>query len=169
MRRTVGGSRPENGSSQSSRSGFSISARARPARFTMPPESWPGNSVVDGLEADGFEDAVHLVADLRFAEFAVLAQRQRDVVEDAHRVEQRAALEEHPDAAPERAHARRRPSARRSASPSMRIAPRSGWIRHAIMRSSVVLPEPDGPASTLIRPRGKTHESPSMITRAPRA
>ena len=43
-RRTVAGSRPEKGSSQSSSRGFSTRARARAARLVMPPESWPGSS-----------------------------------------------------------------------------------------------------------------------------
>ncbi len=45
MVRTVGGSSPENGSSQSRMSGAPISARAKAARFTMPPESSPGRSL----------------------------------------------------------------------------------------------------------------------------
>ena len=89
------GSRPESGSSKSTISGSSTSARARPARLRMPPEISPGQLVLGADQAD----EVHLlhddVADLGLGLLGVLAQREGDVVVEVHRAEHRAVLEQH--------------------------------------------------------------------------
>jgi len=44
--------------------------------------------------------------------------------------------------------------------PSMAMVPDVGSIIRLIMRSDVVLPQPDGPTSTVIRPVGAVRDSP---------
>ena len=111
---------PENGSSHSRTAGLRIIARASATRFTMPPESSPGQQRVHVVQADGLEVRVHLVGDRALGQARVLAQRQRHVVEDRHRVEQRAALEHHAELAPH-AEAGRARAARVMSSPSTRM------------------------------------------------
>ena len=95
MRLTEIGSRPENGSSQSRISGRRIMARASAARRSMPPESWPGRrSSTFSRPTDASCSRTRVGISCSVAS-RVLAQRQGEVVEHRHGVQQRAALEQH--------------------------------------------------------------------------
>ena len=91
------GSRPESGSSNSTMSGSSTSARANPARLRIPPESSLGILSRALPRPTSLEAAHDDVLDLVLALLGVLAQRERDVVVEVHRAEQRAVLEQQPE------------------------------------------------------------------------
>ncbi len=88
------GSRPESGSSNMTIAGSSTSARAKPARLRIPPESSFGIFSSASARPDLAQAAVDDLADLVLALVGVLAQREGDVVEDVHRAEQGAVLEQ---------------------------------------------------------------------------
>ena len=96
------GSSPVVGSSKSTASGSSASERASAARLRIPPESSEGILLLGALQAHQLELLAHRGADLAPALPGVLAQREGDVVEHRHRIEQRAALEEHRHPPPQR-------------------------------------------------------------------
>ena len=91
------GSRPAVGSSRNSNSGSSASARARPARFFMPPDSSDGilRAGVFGQSRQHDLEAGDFVAQLSLDLGIELAQRHLDVLRDRQGREQRAALEQH--------------------------------------------------------------------------
>ncbi len=60
-----------------------------------PARELAGEQVVDALQSDGGESFLHGVADLVLSELRVLPERQGDVLEHRHGVEQGAFLEEH--------------------------------------------------------------------------
>ena len=69
-------------------------ARARPARFFMPPETSPGSFSQVVHEADQLGVAVDELTDLGLVLARVLAQREGDVVVEVHGTEQGAVLEQ---------------------------------------------------------------------------
>ena len=73
-------------------------ARARPARFCMPPLICDGKKSSKPLQADQSELQRRELADLRRRQVGVLAQRQADVLRQRHRAPQRAALVQHAEA-----------------------------------------------------------------------
>ena len=75
-------------------SGSSTSARAKPARLRIPPESSLGILSRRAFQADLAQAPVDDLLDLVLALVGVLAQRERDVVPQVHRAEQRAVLEQ---------------------------------------------------------------------------
>ena len=91
------------------------------------------------------------------------AQAEGDVLEDGHVAEQGVVLEHEADAA---LAGRQR---RSTSSPSKRTAPASGTSSPAMMRSSVVLPEPDGPSSATSSPAGTSRLTSSSAVNAPNA
>ena len=93
MRSTFGGSSPEKGSSQRMNSGSRMIARASATQH--PARKLARQQIVDALQPDGGEPFVHGVSDLALSELRVLPERQTDVLEHRHGVEQGAVLEEH--------------------------------------------------------------------------
>ena len=145
-----------NGSSSRIRRGSGASARATATRCCWPPESSCGPAMAEAAEPDELEQVGH-------APPAALAARQpeADVLGDAEVREEQALL---------RARSRSAGGARgRAACPSSNVSPlsamrpRSGWSKPAIRRSSVVLPEPEGPR-TAAKPPAGTVRSTSLST-----
>ena len=126
-----------NGSSSSSSFGNLASARAKRHALALAARQlrWPAPRVIRHLDqcqhlldARGAAPALH----------ALLAQAEGDVGGDVHMREQRIGLEHHVD----------RPRIGRQRGhvvPSMTMRPLSGVSKPAIIRSRVVLPQPDGP------------------------
>ena len=144
--RTLASSAP-NGSSSSSTFGSTASARASAMRWRWPPESCARVALVVAGEADDAEQLVHPRVDPRLRLLADL-QPEGDVVAHRHVLERGVVLEHEPDPALLRRHlggVGRRGSRR---------LPLSGTSSPAMMRSSVDLPEPDGPSSDGERPVG---------------
>ena len=88
------GSRPESGSSNMTIAGSSTSARAKPARLRIPPESSFGILYIASARPTSRSRRLTMSLDLLLALVGVLAEREGDVVEDVHRAEQRAVLEQ---------------------------------------------------------------------------
>src|SRR5262249_44534342 len=88
------GSSPAAGSSSSTISGSRTSALASPARLRSAPET-SRQPALRALQAHHLHLLGDNPPDLRLALAGVLAQRDGDVVVDAHRPEQPAALEQH--------------------------------------------------------------------------
>ena len=89
------GSRPESGSSNSTISGSSTRARARPARLRMPPEISPGSLSSAAEQPDEVDLLHHDGLDLGLGLLGVLAQGEGHVVVEVHRAEHGAVLEQH--------------------------------------------------------------------------
>ena len=115
-------------------------ARARSTtRCCMPPESCHGWWSPKPLSSTSSS----ISATRSFALRAVPAEhleRQRDVLRDRAPVEEHGVLEDDPVVAVE-------PRLLRGLAVDRRPCPRVGWIRSPITRSSVDLPQPDGPIS----------------------
>ena len=111
------GSRPVFGSSKSRISGWWAMARAKPTRRRMPPESSDGRFAATSGSWTSSRHSSTRGPDLGRRAAAGAAQRKGDVVEDAHRVEEGALLEGHPELL---AHARcaRTPSSAQKSWPS---------------------------------------------------
>ena len=107
-------------------------------------------AVGEPVELHEREQLVDLGADLRLvraaSRFGPHAQAEGDVLEDRHVAEQRVVLEDEADLA--LAHV----GAGRVLAVEAAPLPASGTSRPAMMRSSVVLPEPDGPSSATSSP-----------------
>ena len=150
-------SRFENGSSSSSTVGRGARARARATRCCWPPESVPGS----GRRARSSPTSSRASAIRAGRSGSRAADPVADVALDGHVREQRPVLEHHADPAllgrHPRAGAGRRLDRRRVTSPA------SGRSRPAMMRSSVVLPQPDGPSRATTVP-GATSRSTSWST-----
>ena len=75
-----------------------MSARARPTRLRMPPESSAGNFARTLSSSSRiFSFSTTLLADLALRELRVLDEREGDVVEHVDRVEERRVLVDHPE------------------------------------------------------------------------
>ena len=101
------------------------------------------------LELDQIEQLLNARVDFRLGDALPAlahAQAEGDVLEHAHMPEQRIMLEHEADVALADA------ARQRVLSVEMRPDPRSGHSRPAMMRSSVVLPEPEGPSSATSSP-----------------
>ena len=138
-------SRLDSGSSSSSSRGWIASARASATRCCWPPDSARGSRVGECFELDQPQHLGDARVDGGLAQAPHL-QPERDVARDRQMREQRVALEH--DAhlaadAPAAAGCWRRPGGCR---------PTVGCKNPAIMRSVVVLPQPDGPSSTISSP-----------------
>ena len=98
MAAVVIGSSPVVGSSKSRISGCSAIARANPTRRRMPPESSARHLALDPLQVDQAEALPHPRRDRRLADVAAVAtEREGDVLEDGHRVEQRPSWNDMPN------------------------------------------------------------------------
>ena len=123
MRRAEIGSRPENGSSQSRMSGLrDDGARQRRALDHAAGELAGQQRRRRRRGRRRRALSCTRVGDLGLAQARALAQREGEVVEDGHRVEQRAALEQHAELARARAYSWRSES-RVMSSPSTRMLP----------------------------------------------
>ena len=91
------GSSPAVGSSRNSSSGSSASARARPARLLMPPDSSDGifRPGVGGQAGHGDLVAGDLVEQRLLDEREIFADRHLDILGDGQGREERAVLEQH--------------------------------------------------------------------------
>ena len=149
--RTLASSAP-NGSSSSSTRGSTASARASATRWRWPPESCAGIAVGQAAELDEVEQLAspwsRISASLWRSAARLDAQAEGDVLEHGHVPEQRVVLEHEADLA--LAHVRVGGIVRRRTGCGRWSANSSP----AMMRSSVVLPEPDGPSSATSSPRG---------------
>ena len=96
----VMGSRPALGSSTRTIGGSSASARARPARLRMPPESAAGILSYSSSRPTDASFRVARSVISAIAELRVPAQRERDVLADADRIEQGGVLKQEADLAP---------------------------------------------------------------------
>ena len=96
--RTCASSAP-NGSSSSSTSGWTASARASAMRWRWPPDSCDGQTVGELLEVDELEQLVHPLLDLVLRPLADL-EAERDVAEDREVLERGVVLEHEADVAP---------------------------------------------------------------------
>ena len=150
--RTLASSAP-NGSSSSSTRGSTASARASATRWRWPPESWRGIAVGEPVELHQLEQLVDASRGSRprggRCAARPHAQAEGDVLEHGHVAEQRVVLEHEADLA--LAHVRVGGVLAVEAA----RCPRSAHSSPAMMRSSVVLPEPDGPSSATSSP-GRT-------------
>ena len=135
----------DSGSSSSSRPGEVASARASAMRCCCPPESWPGYFAAAVGQADQRQQLVDARPD-RVAALAPVDEAVGDVVGDREVREQRVRLEDDAVVAPDR----RQP---RDVAPSWTIVPASCVSSPAMMRSSVVLPQPEGPRKQTSSPR----------------
>ena len=107
---------------------------------------------LDVREPHPLEPLAHPPAHLGLVQVArVLAQRQRHVLAHRHRVEQRRALEQHPEAPAHRVQLAAR-SGPRSPRRRSRIEPASGFISPMMCLSSTLLPVPLGPSTTSVSP-----------------
>ncbi len=97
MRRTLIGSRPEKGSSTRRISGIHHDRAGQRGPATHAAREFPGIEVPRIGKAYRDEPAIDLGLDIHIREMGVLTQRQRDVLRNRHRVEQRSPLKEHPD------------------------------------------------------------------------
>ena len=138
-------SRFDSGSSSSSRRGWIASARASATRCCWPPDSSRGRRCGERLQ---LHQAQHL-GDAR------LRSRPSPCAASPGRTRRCARRS---DAETARSSGTRCPSradaaaARRCCAPSRRMSPAVGGTKPAIMRSVVVLPQPDGPSSTISSP-----------------
>ena len=141
------------GSSRSSTRGRLTSARASATRCCWPPESWRGWRSPSPSSPTSSQ---HLVdAALRLLASRPLRRRPNATLSKIEQVrEQRVALEDGVDVAPVRRQAATSRSPRK-------IAPSLGCSKPPIMRSVVVLPQPDGPSRAKNEPRGISSEMPS--------
>ena len=89
------GSSPADGSSKNSRSGSSIIARAMPARFFMPPEISPGRCSANAPSPTRSSFACTRSCTSGAADARPGRQREREVLGQRQRAEERARLEEH--------------------------------------------------------------------------
>ena len=145
------------GSSSSSAAGSLTSARARATRCCWPPESCAGPALLHPLEAHRAQRLRDARRAHRRAPHALDAQPERDVLEHAHVREQRVGLEHHVDVPLGRRHARDVAAAQQDAA-------LVGSSKPAIMRSVVVLPQPDGPSIEKNSPSWISNETSSTAT-----
>ena len=148
-------SREENGSSSSTSDGSGARARASATRCCWPPESWCGErSARSASRPDQGEQLAHPAA------VAALAPRQAEA--DVGRPPTGAGTAR-PPAARSRCRgggpATLRPAPATTRSPRVTV-PASGSSKPAISRSSVVLPQPDGPSSAVRLPPGTCRSTP---------
>ena len=139
-------SRLDSGSSNSSTAGSSTRARASATRCCWPPDSSLGSRVV---EADQAHVAQRIGGALARRVLGTCRHLQAvgHVLQHVHVREQRVALEHH-------AHVALGGPSVVTSLPSMRIWPEVGDSRPAIMRSVVVLPQPEGPRMVVSVPVG---------------
>ena len=128
------------GSSSRSIRGRLASARASATRWRWPPDSWCGRRRPKPSSCTSAQHLADPLVDLGFRQL-VLLQPEGDVAGDRKMRKQRVALEHHVDRPPVRRHAGRCPRRQAGCGPSV------GVSKPASMRSSVVLPQPDGPSS----------------------
>ena len=146
--RTLASSAP-NGSSSSSTLGSTASARASAMRWRWPPESCERIAVGQPVELHQLEQVVHLGLDLRLARALAArldAQAEGDVLEHRHVAEQRVVLEHEADLALAHVHVGGVLAGEAGSLPASAVS------RPAMMRSSVVLPQPEGPSSATSSP-----------------
>ena len=89
------GSRPESGSSNSTICGFEHQRAGQAGPFAHPAGDLAGQLALRPDQADHVQLLGHDPPDLGLRFARVLAQRERHVVVDVHRAEQRAVLEQH--------------------------------------------------------------------------
>ena len=138
----------------------SAMARAKPTRRRMPPESSLVALLLDarrGGRAPGTRAPAPAIS--RLGHPGVAAQREGDVLEHVHRVEERALLERHAELAPDRQADWPGRRASRS-SPSTTTWPRSGWMRPIRCLSSTLLPVPEPPTMTSDSPATTSRSTP---------
>ena len=142
---------PPNGSSISSTGGSAASARATPTRCAWPPESSLRIAVGELRRRSAPMQLEQLVRPLRAVRASRPSREPRhdgDVLADRH-------VAETGRSAGSRSRCRAAARPGRSAvvsRPSMKILPAVGATSRLIIRSVVVLPQPDGPSSTQISP-----------------
>ena len=149
------------GSSSSSTAGFSTSARASATRCCWPPDSWPACACAKPVQLHHAPAPRRPARGRRASASSARAQAERDVVAHRHVREQRVALEHRVDVAACAAACwpcPRRPAGSR---------PSVGCSKPAIMRSVVVLPQPDGPSIEKNSPPGICRSMPSTAVNSP--
>ena len=137
-------SRFDSGSSSSSTSGWKTSARASATRCCWPPESWRGRRSPRCPRRTSRSASATRAARSPAVDLAHL-QPEGDVLRHRQMREQRVALEHQAGIALPRRQSR-------DVAPAEPHVPRVGSTKPAIMRSVVVLPQPDGPSSTTNSP-----------------
>ena len=148
------------GSSRSSTRGRLTSARASATRCRWPPDSWPGSRALVALEADHAQrlaDPPCALVPRHLADHQAVAH----VVGHVHVREQGVVLEHGVDVAVVGRQRGRRPGRRAGRRPPV------GSSKPAIMRSVVVLPEPDGPSSEKNSPWAMSRSTPATATTSP--
>ena len=144
----VNASTAANGSSSSSRRGFSASARAMPTRCAMPPDSWLGYASLKSARPTVSRNSSAMRCASR-RDVAPRAQPDRDVLAHRHPREEARLLERHAEMT---GWAHASPARRPSDS-----APLDGRSNPAARPSSVLLPQPEGPTThATCRPGSRT-------------
>ena len=145
------GSRAEHGSSMRITSGSTAIVRAMHRRCCWPPErptpGWPRRSLTSSHRPGAAQRAPRRARWTSTPRIAGELQPGGDVVEDRHRRERVGLLEDHPDRPPDGDDVdvrRRRCRGRRADSPSA-CAPGISSCMRLMQRTSVDLPQPDGP------------------------
>ncbi len=148
-------SRFESGSSIRNTCGSRTSARPSATRCRWPPESSRGLRSRSSADARGSRPP-RSTRRARSRPRGTLAhlEPEREVLADAHLRVERVVLEDHRDVAPRGA------TSSTTASP-IRMCPPVSASSPASSRSAVVLPEPDGPTSTMNSPSAISSESSS--------
>ena len=146
--RTLASSAPK-GSSSSSTVGSIAIARASATRWRWPPDSCAGGARDIGHLHQRRSSSTRLRAPAPSAGAcgAAGSEPECNILEHAHVREQGVVLEHEADLALAQGQPRR-------VLPAKKIGPRSTGSRPAISRSSVVLPEPEGPSSATSCPDG---------------
>ena len=150
------------GSSRSSTRGRLTSARASATRCRWPPDSWLGFALLVALEADHPQRFGDPGRRARRAGTLRTTSPYPTLSPTRHVREQRVVLEDRVDVAVERRD--RGHVLRRGAGSGPRSAARSP----AIIRSVVVLPEPDGPSIEKNSPSRTSRSIPSTATTSPK-
>ena len=117
--------------------------------------------LLEQAEPDELERVAHALLQLAAAQL-LAAQPEGDVLEDREVREERVRLEHGVDVALVRRQRRRRPRRRARCGPSV------GSSKPPIMRSVVVLPQPDGPSSAKKRPCSISSDRLSTATTSPK-
>ena len=148
-----------NGSSSRRMRGSTASARASATRCCWPPESWRGKRSREAPPSCTSGEHAPPRARSSPAPRSPGAQPEGHVLVDRHVREQRVVLEDDADVAAAGGQmvdgARRRPGR----------CPRSGATKPAMIRSSVVLPQPLGPSRATNSPGSMASDTPSTATR----
>ena len=154
-------SRAASGSSSSSRSGSNTSARAIATRCCWPPDSSCGRRCAEAVEPDERRGSARPAARISARGEAAHPQRDR----------RRSRTRSGAGTAPASGTPCRSSGARAAAAatgwPWITISPAVGAMKPAIMRSSVVLPQPDGPRMVRKAPASSARETSSTARLSP--